>query len=92
MVTEITIVAPASTGLGVMVAAVIWGTEVSRVTVRVTEEVLPAASVAVTLMTLEPLARVTDLDHAPPVPTVTAPWSTPLSSILMVTGSWWRRW
>ena len=47
---------------------------------------MPAASVAVTLMVLAPLARVMPLDHAPPVPTVTAPWSLPLSSILMVTG------
>ena len=67
------IVAPASAGFGVMVADLICGTDVSSITVRVTVDCLPAASVAVTLMVLLPSASVTCLLHAPPVPTVTAP-------------------
>ena len=68
-----TIVLPASTGFGVIVADLITGTEVSSVTVRVTVDTLPAASVAVTTMVFDPSVRVTALVNAPPVPTVTAP-------------------
>ena len=49
------------------------GTEVSSVTLRVTVETLPAASVAVTTMVFAPSASVTALLNAPPAPTVTPP-------------------
>lgn len=68
-----TIVAPASTGLGVMVADLMTGTEVSSVTVRVTVETFQAASVAVMTMVFAPSASVTALLNAPPAPTVTSP-------------------
>ena len=68
-----TIVAPASTGLGVMVADLMTGTEVSSVTLRVTVETLPAASVAVMTMVFAPSYSVTVLLNAPPAPTVTPP-------------------
>ena len=84
--TRMTMVAPASTGLGVIVADCTTGTEVSSVTVLVTLLLLPAASVAVTTMVLEPLAKVTALVKLPLPPTLTAPWSTPLSRTVTVTG------
>ena len=65
--------APASTGLGVMVALLTTGLEVSKVTVRVTEEDLPAASVAVMTMVFVPLASVSVFVKDPSVPTVTEP-------------------
>ena len=71
--TAMTIVAPASTGLGVMVADLMTGTEVSSVTLRVTVEALPAASVAVMTMVFAPSASVTALLNAPPAPTATPP-------------------
>ena len=63
-------VAPASTGLGVMVALFTTGVEVSRVTVRVTEDALPAASVAVMTMVFVPFASVRVFVKEPSVPTV----------------------
>lgn len=73
MTTEMTMVAPASTGFGVMVADWITGTEVSSVTWMVTEVDLPAWSVDVTTMVLAPSVSVMALENAPPEPTVTAP-------------------
>lgn len=84
--TLIIIVAPVSTGLGVMDADCTTGTEVSSVTVLVTLLLLPAASVAVTTMVLEPLAKVTALVKLPLPPTLSAPWSTLLSRTVTVTG------
>ena len=64
----------------------ITGTLVSSLTVRVTLEIFPAASVAVTTMVLLPSASVMDLAKAPSALTVTAPWSAPLSLTVTVTG------
>ena len=81
-----TIVAPLSTGLGVITALFITGTELSRVMVLLTEEVFPAASVAVTTRVLLPSARVIALLKLPFVATVTEPWAVPLSVMVIVTG------
>ncbi len=73
MVTLIRTVAPTSAGFGVIVAAVILGADVSRVTVRVTVDVFPALSVAVTTIVFDPLRSVTALLKAPLDPTVKVP-------------------
>ena len=73
MVTLIRTVAPTSAGFGVIVAAVILGADVSRVTVRVIVDALPTASVAVTTIVLLPSLRVTALLKAPLDATVTVP-------------------
>ena len=65
MTTLTIIVAPASTGFGVIDALWMAGTLVSRVTVLVTLLVFPAASVAVTIIVLLPSANVTDLEKLP---------------------------
>ena len=65
-------VLPQSTGFGVSVIDLITGAAVSSVTVRVTVVVLPALSLAMIVMVLEPSFSVTSLENVPSVLTVTA--------------------
>lgn len=62
------------------------GTLLSMVTVLVTLEDFPAASVAVTSMVFAPSDSVTLLLNELSEPTVTLPWSLPFSLMVMLTG------
>jgi hypothetical protein len=79
-------VLPASTGLGVMVTALITGAVVSSVTVLVTVVDLPAESVATTVIVLLPVAKVSALLNEPSAPTVTDSAVPEFNLIVTVTG------
>nr|DAL11269.1 MAG TPA_asm: hypothetical protein [Caudoviricetes sp.] len=76
----------ASAGLGLIVALLSCGTEVSTLNVRVIVVVFPAESRAVTTMVLSPSAAVNALENAPLSDTVMLPILTPLSVAVMDTG------
>ena len=75
-------VLPQSTGLGVRVTFSNTGAPVSRVTLRVTVVVLPALSVATTVIVLEPLTRVISLLNEPSELTATdAPFTVTVTGL-----------
>lgn len=79
-------VLPASTGFGFRVTLLITGADVSSLTVLVTVVVLPAESVATTVIVLVPATRVRALLKFPSEPTVTLSATPLLSLIVTLTG------
>ena len=73
-------------GLGLMLALLSFGTDVSTLNVRVIVVSLPAVSRALTTIVLFPSAAVNALENAPAEETVMLPISVPLRVAVTVTG------
>nr|DAH96581.1 MAG TPA: hypothetical protein [Caudoviricetes sp.] len=83
---SIWILALAFAGLGLMLALLSFGTDVSTLNVRVIVVSFPAVSRALTTIVLFPSAAVNALENAPAEETVMLPISVPLRVAVTVTG------